>query len=589
MKNFFATTFKEAEKIGRGIKNLRSFKFGRIAGTFGIFGRKEKIAAVLLGAIFVLDISFSAARFYFLHTQAVPAYGGTYTEGFVGQPQFINPLLAQSPTDKALARLAYSGLYKFDDNGNLVPDLAQGMPAISKDQKTISINLKPNLQWQDLQPITSDDVIFTLQSVQNAQVKSPLRGLWENVKIQKTGNLSLQITTPNVSAPFLSNLVLGILPQHIWGKIAAANFSVSPYNLEPIGSGPYFMKEISKSPFGEINYIKMNSFAEYQGGKAYINTFEAKFFDNYQDAILALHSKTIQGLGFVPFDQKIYVDTAKTNLQIIKLPIPEYQALFINEGEGGSSILQDPAVREALAKSIDRQNLITTVYNGLAAPAYGPIMPQQLGYNSAVQNMNGYDSAAAGAILDKDGWAMNASSGTRYRAGQPLAFTITTNDYELNEESAENLQSQWKKIGVEVKINAVQTSDLENNYIRPRKFDAILFSESTGFDPDPFVFWHSSQARNPGYNLSQYRDSAADKLINEARNTFDPSLRAQNYRQFQALIENTVPAIFLDQSEFVYELSPDIKGTQFTELANPEDRFYDITHWYINTGRIWKK
>ncbi len=584
-----ATIFGEIRKIGRGIKNLRFFRIRGLSAVLRRFGKNEKIAAVALAAILVFDLSFMARGFYDAHTRAMPAFGGAYTEGFIGQPRWINPLLAQTPADLALTRLIFSGLYKFDDKGTMVPDLADGNPSISKNQRTLSINLKPNLRWQDGMPITADDVIFTIQTLQNAAFQSPFSGFWQGVQAQKTGELSLRITTPDIAPPFLSNLTIGILPKHIWSKIPAANFANSQYNLEPVGSGPYFVKEIDKTPLGQINYIKMNSSASFHGGRPYIDTFEAKFFSGYQDAILALHSRSVNGFGFVPFDQKIYVDRGKTNLQIIQLPIQQYQAVFINEGAGGSPILQDAAVREALAKSVDRQNLINSVYFGFAAPAYGPIMPQQLGYDPAVQSMNGYDPAAAGKVLEKDGWALNQKDGIRYRSGKPLEFTITTNDYGLNVQSAENLQAQWKKIGADVKINSVSTGELENNYLRPRKFETILFSESTGFDPDPFVFWHSSQARNPGLNLSQFRSSEADKLINDARHTYDSAARSQDYKQFQQAIGNNVPAIFLDQSEFVYEISADVKGIRAAELANPEDRFYDITHWYINTRRVWKK
>lgn len=589
MREIFNKIFFEIRKIGRGIKNLRFFRFIDINRIFKAFNNKEKVGALTLAAIFIADILFIGGNFYFAHTTTVPAQGSTYIEGFIGQPRFLNPLLAQSQTDQDLTHLIFSGLYKFDDHGNFVPDLADGNINISSDQKTYTIKLKPNLKWHDGKPITADDVVYTIQTLQDPQYKSPLQPFWQNIKISKIDDLTIKLTNPDISSPFITNLTLGILPQHIWSKIAPENFIYSQYNIEPIGSGPYFVKEINKAPSGQINYITLNSYSNYWQGKPDISTFTAKFYTDYQSAIFALHSKNINGMGFIPFDQKIYVDTSKTNLQILKLPIQEYQAIFFNEGAGGSKVLQDQTVRSALAQSVDRQGLINDVYYGMAVPTYSPIMPQQLGYNPDVKKINAYDLSAANDLLQKSGWILDDKTGLRSKGNQPLQFTITTNDYVLNVKSAEDLQSQWKKVGADVKINIVKTVDLENNYIKPRSFEAILFSESTGFDPDPFVFWHSSQAKDPGYNISQYKDSNADRLISDARNTFDSAARADKYKQFQLLLANNVPAIFLDQSEFIYELARNVKGMQLTELANPQDRFYDIPHWYINTKRIWKK
>ena len=190
--------------------------------------------------------------------------------------------------------------------------------------------------------------------------------------------------------------------------------------------------------------------------------------------------------------------------------------------------------------------------------------------------------------MENAGWHIDPKTGIRTKGKTVLQFTITTNDFVLNQKSAQELQAQWKKIGANISINIVSTADLENNYIRTRNFDALLFAESTGFDPDPFVFWHSSQVLNPGLNVAQYTNVQADKLINDARHTFDPVVRAQKYSQFQTILLTDAPAVFLTQSNFVYELSPRLKGMTITQLANPEDRFYDIEHWYVNTKRVLK-
>jgi peptide/nickel transport system substrate-binding protein len=586
LKNFFTRLFEEGKKIGRGTKNLRLFEFADIKKIFKAFSKKEKIAFVILAVLLIGNVAFVAGRFYMQHTMAVPANGGTYIEGEVGSPQFINPLLSQSQTDKDLTHLVYAGLYKLDAKGNLIPDLAESALQISKDSKQYNVQLRSNLKWSDGQELNADDVIFTIQILQNPAYKSPLRRLWQNISVQKIDNLTIKFTNQSVSAPFLSNFTLGILPKHIWSKVTPEQFLLTQLNLAPVSSGPYFIKEIRKSVSGDVLSLKLESYSDYWQGKPLIDQIIINFYQNYEDALFALHSNGIQGFGFIPFDEKVYVD-AKTSLQILKLPLYEYQSLFFNLDKS-HNVLGDPAVRQALAKATDRASLINDVYPGLAAPAYGPIMPGQLGYNGDIQKINNFDIEAAKAILDKAGWIADPKSGLRAKGKVALQFSITTNDFVLNIKSAQDLKNQWQKIGADVTVNTVATADLESNVIRPRNFESLLFAEKTGTDPDPFFFWHSSQAKDPGFNLAQYKNALADKLISQARNTLDTSARDNDYKQFQSVLATDAPAIFLDQSFFVYEITPDVKGLQIKTLANPEDRFYDVVHWYIQTKRIWK-
>ena len=602
MKEKFQKLIDEIKKIGRGIKNLRSFKFGSKdsrgrAGAIAngqlwrsflkIFSNKEKIIALVLTIILVVDLITIIGKFYFDHTTAVADFGAQYTEGEIGAPQFINPLLAQSQTDKDLTTLVYAGLYKIDSRGHLVSDLAASPnPDVSADGKTYTIKIKPNLKWIDGQPLNADDVIFTIQTLQNPDFKSPLQKIWHNISIQKIDDLTVQFKNQVVSAPFLTNLTLGILPKHIWQNVSANQFFLTKLNLQPIGDGPYFVKEIRNAHDGSVQSITFESYSNYGAGKPYIDHVQINFYQNYQDALLALHSKEIQGLGLVAFNQKVFVDP-KTTFKISKLPVAEYQALFFNLAKN-HAILGDPAVRAALEQSLDRNKIITDVYDNLAFPDYGPILPGQIGYNPDIAKINAFNLDGAKKTLDQAGWVVDPKTGMRAKGGQVLQFSITTNDFVLNQNAADALKSQWQQIGANITVNIVPTADLESKYIRPRNFDSLLFAINAGVDPDPFVFWHSSQAKDPGLNIAQYKNTVADALIANGHNTFDPAKRTADYQQFQTVLATDVPAIFIAQSAYVYEIIPAVKGLELQVLANPENRFYDIVHWYIQTKRIFK-
>ncbi len=582
LKNFYT----ELKKIGRGIKKLRFFKFVDVPKVFRAMSKKEKVLLLSLLAIFLIDVVASGTRFYLKNTTVTPSFGGTYSEGLAGEPRYINPVIAQTQTDKDISKLVYSGLYKYDGEGKLVPDLAESDIQFGDGTKVYVVKMKPNLKWHDGQAVTADDVVFTVQLLQNQDYKSPLRKLWQNIQIEKVDDLTVKFTNSDVSSPFVSNLTLGILPKHIWSGIAVNNFYLAKQNLEPVGSGPYFVKEINKTVNGSVRSVSLESYSNYQAGKPYIEKINLKFYQNNDEMLSAFHTKEIDAIGFTPFSQKVFADLNKSSIHITQLPLYQYQAVFFNQNNN-PKVLGDKSVRTALAQGFDRSSFIKDVYDGLALPANTPILPGQIGYNPDAQDVNEFNAAQAEQTLDAAGWAKDPQTGLRSKGGQPLKFTVTTNDFVLNVKSAEVLQSQWKKIGADVNVNVVPTTDLENA-LRSRNYETMLFAESTGYDPDPFVFWHSSQSQNPGFNLSQYKSTIGDQLITAARSTFDPNSRYQKYFDFQNLFLQDLPAIILDQSAYVYEMRQDLKGMDIKYIASAQDRFYDVNHWYLTTKRSWK-
>ncbi len=577
--------FEEIRKTGRGIKNLRFFQFADIKHAFAIFSRREKILVLALAGILLLDLVYISGGFYINHTEVAPAYGGSFTEGAVGAPRLINPIIAQTQTDKDLSKLVYSGLYKYAPDGKLIPDLAASDMQISQDQHVYTIKLKPNLKWQDGQALTADDVIFTIQLIQNPDYRSPYGKLWSNITAEKVDDLTIKLTNTGVSAPFVTNLAIGILPRHKWLGVTPDNFYYSSYNIEPVGSGPYFIKQITKTAVGEIKSLTLNSFSNYALGKPFIDAITMRFYDDNGQLMSAFHTREIDTIGFSPFDGKVAFDPKNSKLQTTKIPLYEYQALFFNLSRNNA--LADPIVRQALSIGLNRTSLINDALSGLGLPAYTPILPGQIGYDPASAKANNGDPNTANAMLDQDGWAKN-QDGIRVKGKDQLAFTITTNDFDLNQKTAQNLQKQWQALGAKVDISVIPTADLANTNLKSRDFEALLFAESTGYDPDPFVFWHSSQNKNPGFNLAQYTNSTIDNLITDARTTFNLSKRAADYKQFQNIFSADMPAIILDQSVFTYQSRQNILGINTQALASPEDRFYDVNHWYIQTKRIWK-
>lgn len=551
---------------------------------FSLMGKQERTAFLLLAAAVAIFGFLSLRNFYMAVTVPAPGVGGEYREGFLGQPRLINPLLATSDTDSAIVNLVFSGLYKYDGSGNLIPDLADGMPQLSQDEKQYTIRLKKAVKWHNDKPFTAEDVIFTIQTAQNPAFKSPLRGTWSHTTAEKKDDYTVVLTNTDVSAPFLDNLILPILPKFIWGKIDADSFPLSGNNLEAIGTGPYVIKEIKKLPTGKVQNIKLESFSNYYAGKPYIQSLVFNFYDNNDDIINALHSKVIEGIGFTPLNESLYLDRDNSDLQIMELPLPQYQAVFLNIK---NPLLADPRTRKALSLATDTAKILQEVFNNQGRLINSPILPEQVGSREKPVAQP-FDLKAAQDLLDAAGWKIDGSTNFRTKNKTVLEITLATNDSPINTKTAEKIMEQWKALNIKVNLNVLPNRDLSENLIRPRKFDALLFSQNLGPDPDPFAFWHSSQSKDPGLNITGFANAEADKIITEARTTTKNKDRNEKYKRFAEIIRAETPAIFLNQTVYVYAVDSKIKNITLKSLYDPAYRFYDITNWYIQKTRAWK-
>lgn len=560
--------------ILKNLKYLKNFRLSYIGKVFSLMGRREKIIALGLVGLAIVSLFWSVRNFYMAHTNAAPGNGGSYSEGLVGQPQYINPLLATTATDLTLQNLIFRGLYKYNGQGQLIPDLAESMPQISDDQKQYTINLKKDISWQNGRPFTADDVIFTIQTLQDPNYNSPLRNLWLSTTVEKISDTQVKFTTKDVAGPFLYNLTLPIISKSIWQNVGAGNFLTSASNLQAVGTGPYAIKEIQKERSGKIDQIVLT-------GKMGISTITLKFYDNQDDLLNAFHSREIQGLGFTAQDSTLHIDQ-NNQTQVYKIPLPQYQVLFYNLN---NKILSDLGVRLALDAAVDRQGLIDNVFKDNAQL---PGNPFTFLTSQTAPTTSNFNLDAAKTALTNAGWIADPNTGLRSKKSQPLKLNIATNDTVTNAQTAQAIADSWKQLGVQASLTVLSTQDLSNNLIRPRKFDVLIFPIKLGADPDPFSFWQSSQIKDPGLNLTGFANQTADQLMGKARATTDPTARETLYEQLSNLLNQQGPALFLTQNLYQYAISSKIKNINLSLLYDPSLRFDDISNWYMVNKRVWK-
>ena len=546
----------------------------------------EKLVFFALVISFLVSFLTIIWKISNLYMTDVPAYGGTLTEGIIGTPRFINPVLASSDTDRDLMALTYSGLLRPDNKGRLINDLAEKYD-ISEDGLVYTFTLKPNLLWQDGEPVIADDIIFTIEKIKDPSMKSPKRAGWEGVSAEKINDKTIRFTLKKSYAPFLENTTIGILPSHVWKNMSSDQIASSEMNMKPVGSGPYKISGIKRNSVGIISSYELNSNKNFVLGKPNIKKIIMKFYPSEKDLLTAYQKGEVEAINAVTPQE---LEKIKTNNNVKSLYLSRIFSLFFNQNN--AKVLTKKEIRQALNLSVDRKKIIDDVLKGFGAELFYPLPAGTFGAMSKSET-DAYSLDDAKELLDKNGWKMNTGEKVlEKKIGKELfkfSFSISTSDAPELKETAYLLKSMWEKIGAKVEVKIFETGDLSQNVIRPRKYDALLFGEIVGRDPDMFAFWHSSQRNDPGLNVALYTNIKADKLLEEARGAQDEAKRADKYKEFQEEVSKDIPAIFLFSPKFIYVIPKNLKGTDdMDSVTVPSERFSMIHKWYKSTDKVWK-
>lgn len=371
--------------------------FSHFVYFFKVLSKKEKISLLVFSIALIGSLSVLSASFYYKNTKVMPASRGTYVEGELGSPRFLNPVYADSfDVDRDITELLFSGLMKYDENGHIVPDLAADYK-INEDGKVYEFFLKDNVYWSDGQRLTSDDIIYTIKTISDPAYKSPLRARWLGVEMEKISDVSLRFKLKNPYSSFLESCTTKIIPRHIWQNVSAENFPLSPFNLEPVGSGPYRLAKVNKTKEGDISSIDLAKNPHYYGKKPYIEQFSFSFFNDYESLVTAFKRGFIKGFALNSVPEENFSSSFK-GANSYTFSFPRYFAAFFNPEK--SKPFSDAAVRQALNYGTDKNEIINNVLNKEGKAVESPILPEIYGFNGPSAAYN-YDPAKAGELLDK--------------------------------------------------------------------------------------------------------------------------------------------------------------------------------------------
>lgn len=298
-------------------------------------------------------------------------------------------------------------------------------------------------------------------------------------------------------------------------------------------------------------------------------------------------------MSFLPLEFREAAEKQR-NVRFYTLRLPQYTGIFFNQKQNAA--LKSKDVRQALSMAIDRAAVLREALGDNGVVVYSPILAGFIGFHPDVKKY-GFDPATAASLLEKDGWKLDPADGVRKQETKddkknvvktPLEITLTTVDAKENIAVAQAVKQYWEGLGVKTELEIVPASRIQKDKIRSRDYDALLYGEIMGPDPDPFPFWHSSQNDAAGLNLAVFSNRRADELLEKARVATKTEDREADYKEFQDILAEEVPAILLYSPTYTYVVGRKVMGIEPTTIFTPADRFDDIATWYINTKRIWK-
>jgi len=549
------------------------FSLTRLLPFFTKLSPGDRFIACLLGLL-VIGTSLAgliALQRSFLVT--VPANGGSLTEGIVGSPRFVNPLLALTDADRDLTALTYAGLMGLDGEGNLVPVIAERY-RVSEDGLEYTFSLREDAKFSDGTPVTADDVVFTVEKAQDPALRSPELANWANIRAEALDTRTVVFTLPKPYAPFLVDTTLGILPADKWRNIPVDEFSFSPLMTNPVGAGPFKVARVTRDKDGSVTGYELRASDTYAPGRPYLDVIYVKFYDDVTKLADAYERKNIQSAYGIPVKGAL------------RSPYSRVFGAFFNSDE--NPVFARLEVREALSLAVDRTRIVNEVLGGYATPLTGPVPPGS-GIDAYVLP-DGDGVALATEILTDEGWTKNEETGAWENEDEKLSLpqvTLKTSNVPELKAIAASIEADWERLGVTTDVELYEPGDLAATVIRPRAYEVLLFGMVIGRDRDLFAFWDSGERSDPGLNIASYANRAVDLLLERIREEQDPEIAREDLAEVSNLIARDYPAAFTHAPDFLYAVPNSVHGVRLPQIASPSDRFATVSTWYRNTEEVW--
>ena len=498
----------------------------------------------------------------------------SYTEGVSGTWQRVNPLFATAnEVDADLSALVFSGLVRIAPDGRVVGDLADA-PQVSDDGRAYTFKLRRNLKWHDGVPLTSRDVLFTVQTLTDGDFggDATLAEGWRGAEFEVPDENTFVVHLRQASAPFLArSATVGILPEHLLGSVPVRELADAPFNANPIGTGPYRVEAL------DSREARLVAYENYHLGRPGIERVVLRFYSDDASATRALQSGDVGGVllrGNITRGQRSDLNSVK-DTTVTEFQRSTQVLLYLNTG---NTLFRDQRVRQALSLAIDRESIAATEYVGAATASSSPVAPGTWAY-AEEYDVPESDVSRARVLLNEAGWVQSATTGVLTREGQEFRFTIRVDNDPTRFAVANAISEQLAALGVRASVSSTTFTVLNLDYLVPRRYEAALATWEQGPDPDPYFGWHSSQMGTAGLNLGNFEDPVTDELISKGRTTHDFEIRKDSYRQLQEIWTELVPGIVIAYPHSLYAQPAGMEGVSSAVLFTGAARFIEIQKW----------
>ena len=441
-------------------------------------------------------------------------------------PARINPIIATDAASSEIAGFIFNGLVKYDKDGReIIGDLAASYRF--EDNRTLVFRLRRDVQWQDGAPFTARDVIFTYDIINDASVVSPYTSLFRMVEsVTAPDPYTVRVVYKQPDFQALSVWMMGMLPYHLLKD--EKNMMSSPFNLNPVGTGPYRLKKLEFS-----KEIVLEAYEGYFEHRPKIDTITFHVIPDPMTRFLMLKSGQIDigGLEAVQYERQLD-DGFFNRFRTIEEIAHNYTYLGFNLR---LAKFKDPRVRRAISLAINRQEMVDILFMGHGRVCTGPFLPGGPAFNADVAAPS-QDLEEAEKLLKEAG----------YDAAHPLTFEIaTSNTSSIRPYTAEIIQYQLAKIGVKVTLRVTEWQAFLNMVVFPRQFETVLLGWQLSLTPDPYLLWHSDNDKPGAFNFIGYHNAEVDRLIDRMQTTIDRKALSTIWQRLFALIVADDPYLFL--------------------------------------------
>ena len=519
--------------------------------------------SLLVVALIMLALT---QAFWFGDSYAENVYttGGTYTEATIGEVNSMNPLFATTNSEKVLSKLMFATISTIDYSGHPGNQLAESIVAEDGGQRWI-VKLRDNLKWSDGEPITSDDVIFTMETILNPAVNTIYEANLTNVDVSVGESGEIIFDLPAAYADFISALNIPVVPKHILGESDPKTLIENSFSNAPVTSGAFsFNATQSGGMNGEkVYYLSANE--NYYLGRPMLNSFAVHTYNSKENIVSAINAGSATATAELSKADAEQITAGQFNERSSSLSSGAF--MFFNVAHKSVSNVE---MRQAIRQGIDLEKILA------AAP--GTVVSEYPLLKSQIQ-ISEYPT-----IPERDFEAAKAKI-AELSGSEKIHLDIATVNSGFLPGVADVVKENLEALGFEVNVSVYEENqEFINNVVSKRSYDILIYEIELGADPDLLPYYHSSQTTTAGLNLSNYKNVIVDDLLLGARDTIDQNLRAKKYETFLQYWVDDVPAIGLYQPNLTYFYNKNVRtfGND-VRLVTAIDRFSDITDWAVNT------